>query len=90
MHDKDGTSPNNQFTVTIDDDCPLEATKNSYPSGSSAADVKYKLRKSLDYEITKQIECQVTFQVSPIKKGQVKDIICLIGFTIKFQEFNNT
>ncbi|XP_063841143.1 uncharacterized protein LOC135089487 isoform X2 [Scylla paramamosain] len=63
VQDKDGTSPNNEFIVMMDPNCPLEATKKSYISGEKAVDVFYQLKRSLDYETEPgPIVCDVTFQ----------------------------
>lgn len=89
VHDQDGTSPNNKFTATTDKNCPLEATGTSYTSGQNAAPVVYQLRESLDFENAEQIECQVTFQVSLLRKVKVKKPEYLIGFVV-FQILSRT
>ncbi|XP_050711272.1 uncharacterized protein LOC126995613 isoform X2 [Eriocheir sinensis] len=62
VHDQDGTEPNNQFSVSVNDGCPLESTLLTYTSGLNARPVEYKLREPLDFEVLKIITCDVTFE----------------------------
>ncbi|MPC74010.1 hypothetical protein E2C01_068354 [Portunus trituberculatus] len=64
VQDTDGTSPNNQFTVTMTNpECPLETTKPPYTSGENPTDVFYQLKRNLDYDTEPgPIVCQATFQ----------------------------
>ncbi|XP_045128384.1 protocadherin Fat 4-like isoform X8 [Portunus trituberculatus] len=64
VQDTDGTSPNNQFTVTMTNpECPLETTKPPYTSGENPTEVFYQLKRNLDYDTEPgPIVCQATFQ----------------------------
>lgn len=90
MHDRDGTTPNSEFTVTADDNCPLEATEEVYISGEYAVPILYKLNKKLNFEDFKgdepKINCLVVFRVSPLKKAKVKKPACLIGLILLQKE----
>ncbi|XP_042211740.1 cadherin-99C-like isoform X2 [Homarus americanus] len=56
--DNDGDSPNNMFTVSVED-CPLEATGEYGGVAGKPYNIKFTLKSPLDFEKTKKYTCTI-------------------------------
>ncbi|XP_053648344.2 cadherin-related family member 1 isoform X7 [Cherax quadricarinatus] len=75
VSDNDATSPNNEFSLEVQD-CPLETSEAEYGGPGTINEVQFQLTSKLDYEKQKSYTCTITAKDkgSPVLSSQPSSI----------------